>query len=165
LDGLRDQLGKKGFVIDMDVLLTPQGVVSGGRSTGGDFWGNAEYTLNIDTGKLGLWPGGFLKFAGNTGFGSNAFRDSGATVPVNTAALLPAPDDRTTVVTNATLMQFLSPQFGLCASVTNWLNATADLQIIDPALKKVLNSSGGIVPRLTNVDTAVVIGARLYARF
>ena len=114
-DGLRDQLGKKGVVLDMDVLLTPQGVVSGGRSTGGDFWGNTEYTLNIDTGKLGLWPGGFLKFAGNTGFGSNAFRDSGATVPVNTAALLPAPDDRTTVLTNATLMQFLSPQIGLLA--------------------------------------------------
>ena len=114
-DGLRDEVGKKGVVLDLDLLLTPQYVASGGRSTGGDFWSNAEYTLNIDTGKLGLWPGGFIKFAGNSGFGSNAFRDSAATVPVNTAALLPAPDDRNTVLTNATLMQFLSPKFGLLA--------------------------------------------------
>jgi porin len=45
--------------------------VSGGRSTGGDLWGNIDYALNIDTQKLGLWPGGFFKFQGDTGFGSN----------------------------------------------------------------------------------------------
>src|ERR1700687_6026187 len=56
--GLRDELGKKGVVVDVDLLLTPQVVMSGGRSIGGDFWGNADYTLNLDTQKLGLWPGG-----------------------------------------------------------------------------------------------------------
>ncbi len=34
-DGLRDELGKKGAVFDADLLLTPQDVVSGGRSFGG----------------------------------------------------------------------------------------------------------------------------------
>ena len=56
--GLRDELGKKGVVLDVDMLLTPQGVLSGGRDTGTEFWGNADYTLNMDIGKLGLWPGG-----------------------------------------------------------------------------------------------------------
>lgn len=54
--GLRDELGRKGVVFDVDVLLTPQGVVRGGRDTGWEFWGNADHTLNIDTGKLGPWP-------------------------------------------------------------------------------------------------------------
>ena len=72
-----------------------------------------DYTLNVDTQKLGLWPGGFFKVSADTGFGSNAFQDAGTIVPVNTAALLPAPDDRTTALTNATFTQFLNPKFGL----------------------------------------------------
>lgn len=47
------------------------------------------------------------------------------------------------------------------ASVTSWLNATLDLQIIEPALKKNLNSSG----RLEDADTTVVAGLRLSVRF
>ncbi|MGH6689807.1 MAG: carbohydrate porin, partial [Gammaproteobacteria bacterium] len=48
------------------------------------------------------------------------------------------------------------------ASVTRWLNATLDLQIIEPGLKKTLDSPSG---RLRDVGTAVVAGLRLYARF
>jgi len=91
--GWRDELGKKGIVFDVDLLMTPQVVTSGGRSTGGSFWGNADYTLNVDTQKLGLWPGGFFKVEADTGFGSNVFQNAGTIVPVNTAALLPAPND------------------------------------------------------------------------
>ena len=43
-------------MFDVDLLMTPQAVLSGGRNTGGDFWGNVDYTLNVDTQKLGLWP-------------------------------------------------------------------------------------------------------------
>jgi porin len=111
--GVRDDLAKQGVVLDLDLLLTPQSVFSGGRNDSGSFWGNAEYTLNLDTQKMGLWPGGFFKFQAITGFGSNAFSDSGAIVPTNTAALFPGNDVRTTSLTNATITQFLSPQFGL----------------------------------------------------
>jgi porin len=121
--GLRDDLAKKGVVFDTDLLLTPQDVVSGGRSTGGDLWGNIDYTLNIDTQKLGLWPGGFLKFQGDTGFGSNVFKDAGTIVPVNTAALIPGINDRSTALMNATLTQFFSPQFGLFAGKINMLDS------------------------------------------
>ena len=121
--GLRDELGQKGIVLDVDLLLTPQVVMGGGRNTGGDFWGNLDYTINVDTQKLGLWPGGFLKVSADTGFGSNAFQDAGTIVPVNTAALIPAPDDRTTALMNATLTQFLSPQLGLTAGKLNLLDA------------------------------------------
>jgi len=54
---------------------------------------------------------------------ANAFQDAGTIVPVNTAALLPAPDDRTTALTNASLTQFFSPQFGITAGKFNLLDA------------------------------------------
>jgi porin len=111
--GLRDELGKKGVVLDVDMLLTPQGVLTGGRDTGVEFWGNADYTLNVDTGKLGLWPGGFLKvYAGST-FGESIFPDTGALVPVNSATLFPRFDEPSTGLMHATFTQFLSPKFGL----------------------------------------------------
>jgi porin len=113
--GLRDELGKKGVVLDVDMLLTPQGVLGGGRDTGWEFWGNADYTLNVDTGKLGLWPGGFFKFYGDSSFGQSVLSESGAVSVVNTMALLPKPNDATSALMNATFMQFLSPKFGLFA--------------------------------------------------
>ena len=62
--------------------------------TGAEFWGNADYTLHVDTGKLGLWPGGFLKVWADSGFGTNIFQDAGATVPVNTPPSCPLPTIR-----------------------------------------------------------------------
>ena len=120
--GLRDDLAKKGVVLDVDLLLTPQVNMSGGRSVGGNFWGNLDYTLNLDTQKMGLWPGGFFKFQADTGFGSNTFSDIGAVVPANTAALLPGLNERTTALTNATLTQFFSPQFGVALGKINTLD-------------------------------------------
>ncbi|MBV9502016.1 MAG: carbohydrate porin, partial [Acidobacteriaceae bacterium] len=114
-------------VLDLDLLLTPQVNIAGGRNVSGNLWGNVDYTLNIDTQKAGLWAGGFLKFEADTGFGSNIFHDVGAIVPVNTAALLPGIDDRTTALMNASLMQFLSPQFGLVIGKIN----TVDLGVTE----------------------------------
>jgi porin len=110
--GVRDELGAKGVVIDVDLTVTPMDVLSGGKSTGGDTWGNVDYTLNVDTQKLGLWPGGFLNVSLDTSFGT-ALNNSGTIAPVNTAFLIPAPNDRTTALMGATFMQFLSAKFGL----------------------------------------------------
>ena len=110
--GVRDEVGKKGVVLDVDLLLMPQGVLSGGRDTDGGFWGSADDTLNVDTGKLGLWPGGFLRVYATTTFGENVAKDSGALVPVNTAFLFPEPSEPSTGLMNATFMQFLSTKLG-----------------------------------------------------
>ena len=123
-DGLRDALGKKGVTLDFDMLLTPEGVATGGRNTGAEFWGNADYTLNVDTGKLGLWPGGFLHVWADTGFGHNVFHSSGTIVPINTAALIPAPNDETAALVNATFTQFLSRKFAVVAGKMGTLDST-----------------------------------------
>src|SRR5262249_53721467 len=124
--GFRDELGKKGVVFDVDALLTPQGVASGGRDTRAEFWGNTEYTLNLDTGKLGLWPGGFLKAYAMSSFGNSVNQASGAIIPVNTAALVPTLDEPTTALMHLTFMQFLSPKFGMFAGKVYTLDADAN---------------------------------------
>jgi len=112
--GFRDTMGKKGVVLDLDLLGAPQDIWAGGVHNDGDFWGIAEYTLNVDTGKAGLWPGGFFKFVGQTGFGGSILADAGAVIPVNTAALLFYPDnENSTALMNATFTQFLSEKFGV----------------------------------------------------
>jgi porin len=120
--GVRDELARKGIVLDVDLLVTPQSVVSGGRSTGSAFWGNVDYTLNVDTRKAGLWPGGFLKLSGDTSFGTTVLRDSGALVPVNTAATLPATNMPATALMNATLLQFFSEKLGVMLGKINTLD-------------------------------------------
>jgi len=111
--GLRDTLGEKGVVLDLDLLLTPQDIWNGGLHNDEGIWGNAEYTLNVDTGKLGLWPGGFFKVSGQTGFGKSVIADAGALMPINTAALVPVPNEDDTALMHATFTQFLSPKFGM----------------------------------------------------
>jgi porin len=47
------------------------------------------------------------------------------------------------------------------AAVTQWLRMSLDLQVVNPGLQKMLNSSN----QLQNVNTAVVGGVRMYIRF
>jgi len=47
------------------------------------------------------------------------------------------------------------------AGIAPWLYVTVDLQIVEPGLKKDIDSAG----RLQNVDTAVVGGLRVFTRF
>jgi len=143
--GLRDELGKKGVVFDVDLLLTPQGVATGGRDSRAEFWGNAEYTLNVDTAKLGLWPGGFLKISAMSSFGKSVNQASGAIAPVNTAALVPSLDEPTTALMHLTFMQFLSPQLGLFVGKVYTLDADAN-EFADDYRGKFLNMGLDINP-------------------
>jgi porin len=121
--GLRDELGKKGVVLDIDLLQTLQGVASGGRDDVATYLGTAEYTLNVDTQKLGLWPGGFLRVQGLSSFGQNINHASGALLSPNSASLLPEPGHTTTGLMNLTFMQFLSKHFGVFLGKVSGLGA------------------------------------------
>ena len=110
--GVRDDLAKKGVVFDADVSWTTQKITGGGKNSSGGNWGNANTTLNVDTGKAGLWPGGFLKIQTVTSFGHSIYRDTGALVPPNEAWALPSLQEDTGLQ-NFTLMQFFSKSFGV----------------------------------------------------
>ncbi len=112
--GVRDDLGKKGVVFDLDLYWTPQTITSGGKDTSGGNWSNAVAALNVDTQKAGLWPGGFFKIQTVTSFGHSIYRDTGALVPGNEAWALPSLEAETGLQ-NFTLTQLFSPKFGVIA--------------------------------------------------
>jgi len=113
--GLRDDLGKKGVVLDVDLLQIPQGVITGGTDDVAKYGGLAEYTLNVDTQKLGLWPGGFLNVIAMSGYGQSVNKASGALVPPDFIGLLPQPGENATGLMSLTYTQVLSKSFGLYA--------------------------------------------------
>ena len=123
--GFRDEMGKKGVVVDIDFLQILQGTATGGRDTGVSYGGTADYTLNVDTGKLGLWPGGFFKVYAMSGFGDGENRDAGVISAVNMAALLPEPNTSTALM-NLTYMQFFATWIGVFAGKLYMLDADAN---------------------------------------
>ena len=123
--GFRDEMGKRGVVFDLDFLQILQGTGTGGRVTGVSYGGVTEYTLNVDTGKLGLWPGGFLKVYAMSGFGDSENSNVGAIGAVNMAALLPEPQTSTALM-NLTFMQFFAPWIGVVAGKIYGLDADAN---------------------------------------
>jgi porin len=59
--GLRNELAAKGVTLDMNLTQSVQGIVGGGKHAGWQYnGGRGDFDLLVDTGKLGLWPGGFL---------------------------------------------------------------------------------------------------------
>jgi hypothetical protein len=74
---------------DSVLLDARQTVLTGGHNAGDDFWVNTQSTLNLETQKFDWRSGRFFKFAANTAFDSDAFRDTGAIIPINAAALCP----------------------------------------------------------------------------
>jgi len=111
--GARDTLGARGVVLDIDFALTPQAVMSGGRDEGITAWGNTVFTLNVDTGKAGWWPGGFFNVKGDVSYGNAGLGEVGAIVPPNMSTLVPAALDEDAGLESATFTQFLSPKIGL----------------------------------------------------
>jgi porin len=120
--GFRDEMGKRGVVVDIDLLQILQGNATGGRDTGVAYGGTADYTLHVDTGKLGLWPGGFFMVYGMSGFGDSENGDVGAQGAVNMSALLPEPHTSTALM-NLTYMQFFATWIGVFTGKVYGLSA------------------------------------------
>jgi porin len=121
--GLRDDMAKKGVTFDLDFYWMPQTITSGGKNDNSGDWSNVIATLNLDTGKAGLWPGGHFKIQTVTSFGDSLMRDSGAMIPANLAWILPTvePD---TGLQEFTYTQFFSRQFGVFLGKINSIAPT-----------------------------------------
>jgi porin len=130
--GLRNQLAEKGVTIDMSLTQAAQGIVHGGKETGWQYsGGRGDINLHLDTGKLGLWPGGFLNVEAEGNFApSDTLRKSingrtGALMPVNNNQFYPTPTGDNFNLPAFNFTQFLSPYFGLTLGKYATLTATA----------------------------------------
>ena len=110
--GERDDLAKKGVVLDVDAYWWPQKITGGGKNTSGGNWGNLNTELNVDTGKAGMWPGGFFKVKTVTSFGHSIKEDTGAILPPNAAWSYPSSEEDTGLL-ELSFLQFLSPKLGV----------------------------------------------------
>jgi porin len=107
--GARNELAEDGIAFNVEVLQFMQGNAHGGKDTGIEYFGSADYILQFDTSRMGLWPGGYAKLRGETPFGRNLDPTVGAVSSPNYDALFPMPNDPgLTTLTEAWFMQFLS---------------------------------------------------------
>jgi len=118
--GLRNELAAKGVTLDMSLTQAAQGIVHGGKDTGWQFsGGRGNITVNLDSQKLGLWPGGFLtleaegNFIPEDNFLKSVNGKTGALMPVNSNQLYPTPAGDNFNLPQLSFTQFLSPYAGL----------------------------------------------------
>jgi porin len=127
LGGLRNTLAAKGVNLDVDVLLSLQGVNGGGQAREYKFGGSADYELNLDFGKLGLWPGGFLKIKAESQFGEFLSDQVGAIAAADADGLFPVPFDSKSALSNVQFTQFLAPFFGVFLGKLDVLGGDANV--------------------------------------
>jgi len=87
--GYRQRLYEKGVALDLGLTQVYQGVISGGRDKEWKYNGTADYSLSLDTQRLGLWPAGLLVAHGRTKFGRSVNVTAGTLSPVNYTYLTP----------------------------------------------------------------------------
>ena len=113
--GFRNELAAKGVTVDLNLTQVYQGVVEGGKDEAWKYGGRGDLTFNVDTQKLGLWPGGFLTVEVEGNFGESVNNLTGAVLPVNTNQMFPLPSGNNLNVPNVSFMQFFCPYAGVVA--------------------------------------------------
>ncbi|MGD0274797.1 MAG: carbohydrate porin [Syntrophales bacterium] len=111
--GARNDLANKGVSFDMSLTQIVQSVIAGGIHTGSEYGGRGNLTLNLDTQKLGLWPGGFFMAEVEGNFGNSVNTDIGALMTANSSQLYPMPTGDQLNIPAVVFTQFLSPYFGV----------------------------------------------------
>jgi hypothetical protein len=71
LNGHRTNLAKRGLFIDVYSTGYYQDVTSGGLKTGNAYVQNTQASINLDTGRAGLWSGGLFHFTLQSRYGSS----------------------------------------------------------------------------------------------
>jgi porin len=113
--GSRNDLAAKGITFDANLTQIEQGVVSGGKNGSWEYGGRGDLTANLDTQKLGLWPGGFLTVELEGDWNESVNGKTGALNPANTNQLFPLLIDNNVALPNLSFAQFLSHYFGVFA--------------------------------------------------
>ena len=123
--GDRNYLASKGVTFDMSLTQTAMSVISGGKNTGWEYAGRGDLTLNIDTQKLGLWPGGFFTVEVEGNYNRSINLDPGSISPVNTNQIFPMTGHQEVNLPNVSFMQFFSHYAGVYVGKVATLTSTA----------------------------------------
>ena len=123
--GLRTDLARHGFFFDLYSTSAYQDVASGGLKTGNTSIQNTQLSINVDTGRAGLWSGGIFHVTLESRYGSSSPQNTftvGSTVPQYTGLAFPGPFFVHDVLpTEYFLLQSLTPKFAVLLGKVNVL--------------------------------------------
>jgi porin len=114
--GTRTDWSRHGVFVDLYSTSAYQNITKGGLATGSSFVQNTQFSVNLDSGRAGLWSGGLLHFTLQSRYGDPPEKTftGGATVPLYTGLVLPQPLESSRVLPSEFfLVQGLSKQFSV----------------------------------------------------
>ena len=115
--GARADLARHGLFFDLYSTSAYQNVATGGLKTGNAFVQNTQLSINIDTGRAGLWSGALFHITLESRNGSSSPQETftaGSTVPQYTGLAFPGPFYVHDVLpTEYFLLQSLTPTFSV----------------------------------------------------
>lgn len=121
-NGIRTKLAERGISWDVSATNFYSGVTSGGLDRQFQFGGRADYILNVDGHKLGLWEGFFVAVHAETLYGKSSNAATGALLPTSIGQTLPNSSPPITALTGVKIVQALSPNFLLFFGKLNTLD-------------------------------------------
>ena len=92
--GRRTDLARHGLFFDLYSTSAYQNVASGGLKTGNAFIQNTQLSINVDTGRAGLWSGGVFHLTLESRYGSSSPQNTftvGSSAPQYTGLAIPGP--------------------------------------------------------------------------
>ncbi len=123
--GVRTKLARRGYFFDLYYTSAYQDVASGGLKTGSAFMHNTQLSINVDTGRAGLWSGGLFHVTLESRIGSSPQKTFtvGSVVPQYTGLTVPGPFFTNDFLpTEYFLVQSLRPKFSVILGKINVLN-------------------------------------------
>ena len=161
--GIRDDALARGIRVDANVTQVGQGIVDGGKSGSWAYGGRANLTTNVDTQKLGLWPGGFFTMEFESNWTDSVNGNTGALSPVNANQLFPVPTGDNVALPQLSFAQFVSPYAGVIVGKLDGMSGDAneyahgkgDTQFLNLAMN--LNPVAMVVPYSTLGAGAIVL--------
>jgi len=114
--GVRTKLARRGYFFDLYSTSAYQDVASGGLKTGSAFMQNTQLSINVDTGRAGLWSGGLFHVTLESRVGSSPQKTFtvGSVVPQYSGLAVPGPFFTNDFLpTEYFLVQSLHPKFSV----------------------------------------------------
>jgi len=122
--GARPELAEHGLTFLGDFTQYYQGVASGGLAQRFAYGGRADYLIDLDSRKMGLWAGGHLDLRSETRFGQDVNAIDGEVAPTNFAMALPRDNQNVTALTGLQFTQEFSENFSIFFGRLDLLDGT-----------------------------------------
>ncbi len=158
--GSRDGLAENGITVFGDITQYYQGVTTGGARRQFEYGGRADYLIDFDSRKMGLWEGGHLDLRAESRLGQDCNDNDGTVALSNFAMALPVRDQNVTALTGVQYTHEISESASVYFGKLNLLDGTPGAYTRGMRLNYFWNSA-----MQSNLSRAYLIPSTLGAGF